>query len=142
MATLFRQYAYREYLSPAISFRDGPQRCHCLPKRLFSRKEGDSNPRTGFAGYTLSRRASSATRAPFPNTLGCKSRYFFTNNGMSVTLFYFFNPNRSLDSESVSSAGRQMVCQFVAGVADYGRASGQTRCRQAGDTGRKVLQSA
>ena len=31
---------------------------------LFLRKEGDSNPRTGFAGYTLSRRASSATRAP------------------------------------------------------------------------------
>ena len=31
----------------------------------FMRKEGDSNPRTGFAGYTLSRRASSATRAPF-----------------------------------------------------------------------------
>lgn len=33
--------------------------------QCFLRKEGDSNPRTGFAGYTLSRRASSATRAPF-----------------------------------------------------------------------------
>ena len=32
---------------------------------MIQRKEGDSNPRTGFAGYTLSRRASSATRAPF-----------------------------------------------------------------------------
>ena len=30
---------------------------HCL------RSEGDSNPRTGFADYTLSRRASSTTRA-------------------------------------------------------------------------------
>ena len=29
------------------------------------RREQDSNLRTGFAGYTLSRRASSATRAPF-----------------------------------------------------------------------------
>ena len=29
------------------------------------RKEQDSNLRTGFAGYTLSRRASSTTRAPF-----------------------------------------------------------------------------
>ena len=29
------------------------------------RKEGDSNPRTALDGYTLSRRASSATRAPF-----------------------------------------------------------------------------
>ncbi len=28
------------------------------------RREQDSNLRTGFAGYTLSRRASSATRAP------------------------------------------------------------------------------
>ena len=29
------------------------------------RREGDSNPRIGFADYTLSRRASSTTRAPF-----------------------------------------------------------------------------
>ena len=29
------------------------------------RKEGDSNPRYAFDVYTLSRRASSATRAPF-----------------------------------------------------------------------------
>ena len=28
------------------------------------RREQDSNLRTGFAGYTLSRRASSTTRAP------------------------------------------------------------------------------
>ena len=40
------------------------------------RKEGDSNPRTGFAGYTLSRRASSATRAPFLYTE--ESRYHIT----------------------------------------------------------------
>ena len=31
----------------------------------FKRKEGDSNPRYAFDVYTLSRRASSATRAPF-----------------------------------------------------------------------------
>ena len=31
---------------------------------LFLRREQDSNLRTGFAGYTLSRRASSTTRAP------------------------------------------------------------------------------
>lgn len=29
------------------------------------RREGDSNPRNAFDVYTLSRRASSATRAPF-----------------------------------------------------------------------------
>lgn len=29
------------------------------------RREGDSNPRTALDGYTLSRRASSATRASF-----------------------------------------------------------------------------
>ena len=31
----------------------------------FMRKEGDSNPRFPLGEYTLSRRASSATRAPF-----------------------------------------------------------------------------
>ena len=36
---------------------------------LSKRREQDSNLRTGFAGYTLSRRASSTTRAPL---LSCK----------------------------------------------------------------------
>ena len=35
------------------------------------RREQDSNLRTGFAGYTLSRRASSTTRAPLL-VCGCK----------------------------------------------------------------------
>ena len=34
------------------------------PISIASRREQDSNLRTGFAGYTLSRRASSTTRAP------------------------------------------------------------------------------
>ena len=33
------------------------------------RKGQDSNLRTGFAGYTLSRRASSTTRAPLQNAV-------------------------------------------------------------------------
>ncbi len=37
---------------------------------MFSlRKEGDSNPRSAFDAYTLSRRASSTTRAPFQGKL-------------------------------------------------------------------------
>ena len=36
--------------------------CNCL----ILRKEGDSNPRNDFVVYTLSRRASSTTRASFP----------------------------------------------------------------------------
>ena len=38
----------------------------CAPEwtKEFQRREQDSNLRTGFAGYTLSRRASSTTRAP------------------------------------------------------------------------------
>ena len=32
---------------------------------MYMRKEGDSNPRFPLGEYTLSRRASSATRAPF-----------------------------------------------------------------------------
>ena len=43
---------------------------------LFLRKEGDSNPRTGFAGYTLSRRASSATRASLLGVVGCGQSTF------------------------------------------------------------------
>ena len=33
---------------------------------VLGRSEGDSNSRTAFDGYTLSRRASSATRASLP----------------------------------------------------------------------------
>ena len=39
---------------------------------LALRREQDSNLRTGFAGYTLSRRASSTTRAPLLFQGGCK----------------------------------------------------------------------
>ena len=35
-----------------------------LITEYFTRREGDSNPRNAFDVYTLSRRASSATRAP------------------------------------------------------------------------------
>ena len=52
------------------------------------RKEGDSNPRYVFDVYTLSRRASSTTRASFPesagNLSGCKLQLFLQCN----TLFH------------------------------------------------------
>ncbi len=54
---------------------------------LFLRKEGDSNPRTGFAGYTLSRRASSATRAPFL-VCGCKGIVFLSIKRIFLGLFW------------------------------------------------------
>ena len=38
------------------------------------RREQDSNLRTSFAGYTLSRRASSTTRAPLLVVSECKGR--------------------------------------------------------------------
>ena len=45
------------------------------------RSEGDSNSRTAFDGYTLSRRASSATRASLQNVclaiMGAKVIIFF-----------------------------------------------------------------
>ena len=47
-----------------------------IPFKIEKRREGDSNPRTGFAGYTLSRRASSATRAPLLCVSGCKITTF------------------------------------------------------------------
>ena len=43
-----------------------------IPFKPILRREQDSNLRTGFAGYTLSRRASSATRAPLQKLNGCK----------------------------------------------------------------------
>ena len=50
------------------------------------RKEGDSNPRIGFADYTLSRRASSATRAPFLVSV-CKIIVFQPKMGSVVISF-------------------------------------------------------
>ena len=44
----------------------------CFESFFFLRREQDSNLRTGFAGYTLSRRASSTTRAPLLDNCGCK----------------------------------------------------------------------
>ncbi len=61
-------------------------------QRIVLRSDRDSNSGTGCAGYTLSRRASSATRAPlqfwwfdvvvlglmrFAGICGAKVRYFF-----------------------------------------------------------------
>ena len=43
-----------------------------IEKNETSRREQDSNLRTGFAGYTLSRRASSTTRAPLLNFAAAK----------------------------------------------------------------------
>ena len=48
---------------------------------VLGRSEGDSNSRTAFDGYTLSRRASSATRASLQNVclaiMGAKVIIFF-----------------------------------------------------------------
>ena len=48
---------------------------------VLGRSEGDSNSRTAFDGYTLSRRASSATRASLQNVclaiIGAKVIIFF-----------------------------------------------------------------
>lgn len=53
------------------------------------RKEGDSNPRTALGGYTLSRRASSATRAPFL-IWWCKSKTFILNSDGNGRKNHFF----------------------------------------------------
>ena len=53
------------------------------------RREGDSNPRTALGGYTLSRRASSATRAPFL-IWWCKSKTFILNSDGNGRKNHFF----------------------------------------------------
>ena len=44
---------------------------------VLGRSEGDSNSRTAFDGYTLSRRASSATRASLLVVCECKDSVFY-----------------------------------------------------------------
>ena len=51
------------------------------------RREQDSNLRTGFAGYTLSRRASSTTRAPLLFQCGCKGTNKRANNQIYLSFF-------------------------------------------------------
>ena len=53
------------------------------------RKGQDSNLRTGFAGYTLSRRASSTTRAPFLFR-GAKLALYFRKTIILVGFLMFF----------------------------------------------------
>ena len=62
-----------------IKIKKAPKLCIGALNLFFLRREQDSNLRTGFAGYTLSRRASSTTRAPLQSCLytrfletGCK----------------------------------------------------------------------
>ena len=45
------------------------------------RREGDSNPRNALGVYTLSRRASSTTRAPFLVLKRCKATIFIWKSG-------------------------------------------------------------
>ena len=50
-------------------------------------REQDSNLRTGFAGYTLSRRASSTTRAPLLFQCVCKGTNKRANNQIYLSFF-------------------------------------------------------
>ena len=56
---------------------------------VLGRSEGDSNSRTAFDGYTLSRRASSATRASLLADLSCKGSDFFLFMGFFASFFVF-----------------------------------------------------
>ena len=54
------------------------------------RRDGDSNPGYAFDVYTLSRRASSATRASLLENCECKIIVFPRNKGQPSNLFCFF----------------------------------------------------
>ena len=61
--------------------------CEVIPER----KGQDSNLRTSFAGYTLSRRASSTTRAPFRRCFRFESGAKVSKNAdMFQTILVFF----------------------------------------------------
>ena len=57
---------------------------------MYMRKEGDSNPRFPLGEYTLSRRASSTTRAPFLTKRMQRYRFstYFRYAGSLFNLFY------------------------------------------------------
>ena len=55
---------------------------------VLGRSEGDSNSRTAFDGYTLSRRASSATRASLLMGFSAKVVIF---SGFAVIAYEFFS---------------------------------------------------
>ena len=57
----------------------------------YSRREQDSNLRTGFAGYTLSRRASSTTRAPLLIVCGCKGNHFIPEYQILFSHFHSYD---------------------------------------------------
>ena len=59
---------------------------------MYMRKEGDSNPRFPLGEYTLSRRASSATRAPF-RVSDCKIITFYSKHHIFAFFLRFFNEN-------------------------------------------------
>ena len=62
-----------------------------LPFENPERKGQDSNLRTSFAGYTLSRRASSTTRAPFRRCFRFESGAKVSKNAdMFQTILVFF----------------------------------------------------
>ena len=67
------------------------------------RKEGDSNPRYAFDVYTLSRRASSATRASFPETTIHKTSASYKNFAIHTSISgksnFFFQTNEIFDKK-------------------------------------------
>ena len=63
--------------------------CKHVVCRTLLRREGDSNPRYAFGVYTLSRRASSATRASLLLALA-KVRKNFGNRGFCLEFFYIY----------------------------------------------------
>ena len=56
---------------------------------VLGRSDRDSNSGIGFADYTLSRRASSATRASLLADLSCKGSDFFLFMGFFASFFVF-----------------------------------------------------
>ena len=92
-------YVYTRSLMNGCLFSHQPAMSHTkkgrpvvsLPFENPERKGQDSNLRTSFAGYTLSRRASSTTRAPFRRCFRFESGAKVSKNAdMFQTILVFF----------------------------------------------------
>ena len=67
--------------------------------------------------------------------VSCKDNVIMVNH---KTIPSIFSPNRSGESEPMYPAAHRLGYRFVSGMAGCDKASRQTRCRQAYETGRKV----
>ncbi len=78
------------------------------------RREGDSNPRNAFDVYTLSRRASSATRASLPAACVSLASVIMHKNN-----YFLFSEYRICQEKCKNAAKKMFFCFFLNFSEDF-----------------------